>query len=111
VSRCTSLRLVSKVEVTIYKWTLTVRVGTRRACHDDTSRDTRRLATASTNVGENAVDRDSRLGLDEGVDGRLTAFKITQRSSLGASEKESGWESMKDVGEQHDAILSCERSW
>lgn len=111
MSRCTSLFSVSKVQVFSHICTLTVRVGTRRACHDNTSRDTRRLATASANVGENAVDRDSRLSLDEGVDGRLTAFKVTQRSSLGAREKESGWKSTEDVGEQHDAVLFCEGSW
>ena len=106
MSRCTSLCYVSKVEVFIHIWTLTVRVGTRRACHDNTSRNTRRLATTSANVGKDAVDRDRCLGLDEGVEARLTAFKITQGNSLSASEKKRGWKSTEDVGEQHDAILS-----
>jgi hypothetical protein len=30
---------------------------------------------------------------------------------MGASEKESGRKSTENVGEQHDAILSCEGSW
>jgi hypothetical protein len=75
VSKCTSLISVSDEGLHSWKSALTIWVGARRTGHDNTGRDTRCLA-ATSDVGKYAIDGNSCLSGDEGIEGCLTTLKI-----------------------------------